>query len=174
MALLLLDELRGRDSGLVIDEYEHSLQTATRAERAGADPEIVVAALLHDTGKAITDRDHGCVAAEMLTGSVRSEVVWLVKVHQSFTAVELNRRYHYRYERYRHVLHPSFGLAKRFVDDWDLLSRDPEYDTLPVEHFAPLVREILDRPARYPATPPFGKRLARTIKRRVRTALGPR
>ena len=43
--------------GLVIDDFEHSLQTATRAERAGADPELVVAALLNDAGKAVTVRD---------------------------------------------------------------------------------------------------------------------
>jgi predicted HD phosphohydrolase len=168
IALQLLDVLRGSDSGLAIDDHQHSLQTATRAERAGADPELVVAALLHDTGKAITRRDHGRVAAEMLAGSVRPEIVWMVKVHQSFTAVEMNRRVRYRHARYRHVFHRGYGLAKHFVDDWDLPSRDPAYDTLAVEHFAPLVHEILADPVRYPRRVPLGKRLARTIRRRIR------
>ena len=141
---MLLEGLRGRDSGLGIDDYEHSLQTATRAERAGADAEIVVAALLHDSGKSITSRDHGRVAAEMLAGSVRREVVWLVREHQDFTAKKLATGAR-RYARYRHTVHPGYQLAKRFVDEWDLPSRDPAYDTLPVEHFEPVVHDVLGR-----------------------------
>jgi putative nucleotidyltransferase with HDIG domain len=141
MALTLLDALRGRDSGLVLDDYQHSLQTATRAERAGADRELVTAALLHDVGKAITRRNHGRVAAEILAGAVRPEIVWLVSVHQDFTAVGLDngRR---RRARYRHRLHPRYALARRFVDEWDLPSRDPEYDTYPVEHFTDQVHAV--------------------------------
>jgi predicted HD phosphohydrolase len=142
VALLLLDQLRGLDSGLGIDDYAHSLQTATRAERAGAEPELVVAALLHDSGKAITMGNHGVIAAEVLAGPVHPNVVWTVRVHQDFTSAELDNG-HGRRARYRHALRPGYAMAKRFVDEWDLPSRDPSYDTLPVEHFAPLVHDVL-------------------------------
>ena len=142
MALVLLDGLRGRGT-LALDDFEHSLQTATRAERAGADAELVVAALLHDAAKAIVHQRHGRVAADILAGSVRPEIVWLVRVHSDFTALE--PRLGGRHARYRHVLHPGYQLAKRFVDEWDLPSRDPAYDSFPVEHFVPLVRDVLGR-----------------------------
>jgi predicted HD phosphohydrolase len=147
VVLSLLESLRGHDTSDGVDDYQHSLQTATRAERAGADPELVLAALLHDSGKAVTFRRHDRVAAEMLAGAVRPEVVWMVGVHEEFTSrFRTNGRA--KHARYRHVLHPAYGLAKRFADEWDAPSRDPEYATLPLEHFAPLVHELFGRAKR--------------------------
>jgi len=37
-------------------------------------------------------------------------------------------------------------VAARFADEWDQVSFDPAYDTLPLEHFLPMVREIFGRP----------------------------
>ncbi len=47
------------------------LQTATRAEEAGADPEMVVAALCHDIGKYVSVPNHPRIAAEILRPYVR-------------------------------------------------------------------------------------------------------
>jgi predicted HD phosphohydrolase len=124
-----------------MDNFDHSLQAATRAERAGADRELVVAALLHDAGKAVTSRGHDRVARGMLAGAVRPRVAWMIGVHQDFTAIQFNNG-RGRWARYRHVLHPGYGLAKRFVDEWDLPSRDPEYEPFPLEHFVPIVHEV--------------------------------
>ena len=170
MALVLLEGLRGRDSGLVIDDYEHSLQTATRAERAGADRELIVAALLHDAGKAVTTGDHGRVAAAMLSGCVRRSVAWTIAVHQDFTSAAIDNG-RGRLARYKHALHPSFRAARRFVDEWDVPARDPDYDTLPVEHFAPMVHEVLrPRPRRRSLVRRVGGRIRRMLRgeRRVR------
>ena len=52
--LAMLMKLQGPKLGYKVDRYEHSLQTATRAERDGADTETIVAALLHDLGKGST------------------------------------------------------------------------------------------------------------------------
>ena len=41
---------------------------------------------------------------------------------------------------------PWFDLAAQFADDWDQIAFDPDYDTLPLEHFEPLVREMFARP----------------------------
>ena len=51
------------------------LQTATRAERAGADDEMIVASLCHDIGKVVSVANHPGIAAEILKPYVRSEVV---------------------------------------------------------------------------------------------------
>ena len=48
--LMNLGRLRGPTLGYQIDRYEHSLQSATRALRAGESIDLVVGALLHDIG----------------------------------------------------------------------------------------------------------------------------
>ena len=35
----------------------------------------------------------------------------------------------------------ELDLAAQFADEWDQTAFDPDYDTLPLEHFEPLVRE---------------------------------
>ena len=50
----MLRSLAGITDGFAVDQLTHSLQTATLAERAGADDELVVAALCHDIGKAVS------------------------------------------------------------------------------------------------------------------------
>src|ERR1017187_1423263 len=49
--LALLESLSTVVDGFAVDQLTHCLQTATRAERAGADDELVVASLCHDIGK---------------------------------------------------------------------------------------------------------------------------
>src|SRR4051812_18444628 len=51
--------------GFPVPRLEHSLQTATRAERAGEDDEYLVCALLHDIGDTIAPQNHAAIAAEM-------------------------------------------------------------------------------------------------------------
>ncbi|MFM7225892.1 MAG: HD domain-containing protein [Actinomycetota bacterium] len=144
--LELLRSLAGITDGFAVDQLEHSLQTATRAERAGADPEVVFASLLHDIGKAISVPNHPEIAAAIIRPYVRDEVYEMIRVHQDFQG----RHYYHHFgadpdarERYR--AEPWFDLAARFADEWDQIAFDPEYDTLPLEHFEPLVRERMAR-----------------------------
>jgi predicted HD phosphohydrolase len=51
-----LKKLQGDKLGYHVDRCEHSLQTATRAFRDGADEETVVVALLHDIGDLLAPR----------------------------------------------------------------------------------------------------------------------
>lgn len=145
--LRLLRDLADIRCGFAVNQLQHALQTATRAVRAGADDQLVVAALCHDVGKAISDVGHAAIGAAIVAPYVRPEVTWLVRVHQDFQG-----RHYFRYlgrnpdARDRHRGHPSFGLAARFADEWDQVSFDPGYDTLPLEHFEPLVRRIFASP----------------------------
>ena len=82
--LALLRSLADITDGFATDQLTHCLQTATRAERAGADPEVVVASLCHDIGKAISVPNHPAIAAEILKPYVRDEVYSMIRAHQDF------------------------------------------------------------------------------------------
>jgi len=145
--LALLRSLAEITDGFATDQLTHCLQTATRAERAGADPEVVVASLCHDIGKAISVPNHPAIAAEILKPYVRDEVYSMIRAHQDFQG-----RHYYQHfggdpdarEQYRGQ--PWFDLAARFADEWDQTSFDPDYDTEPLEHFEPLVNEVFAKP----------------------------
>ena len=49
----------GLNIGVSVDLYEHSLQTATRALKDGADEETVVCGLVHDIGEVLVPACHG-------------------------------------------------------------------------------------------------------------------
>jgi predicted HD phosphohydrolase len=130
-----------------VDELTHALQVAAHAERAGYDDEIVLACLCHDVGKVFGDVGHGAMAAALLAPHVRDEVVEVVRHHSSFTA-----RYWGKVpegavdsrEQFRSAV--WFDLAARFVDEWDMASFDPSYDTPTLAHFDPLVRRLVVGP----------------------------
>ncbi|GAC1313008.1 MAG: HD domain-containing protein [Acidimicrobiales bacterium] len=142
----VLAMLRALDSvvvGFATDQLTHCLQTATRAERAGAEDDIVVAALCHDVGKFISVPNHPAIAAEILKPYVRAEVYWMIKAHQDFQG----RHYYHHFggdpnAREKYAGQPWYALAERFADEWDQTAFDPAYDTLPLEHFEPRVREL--------------------------------
>ncbi len=137
--------------GYKVSRLEHSLQTASRAERAGADEELVVAALLHDLGDELAPYNHAEIAAGILRPYVRPEVTWIVEQHGLFQA------YYYAHHlggdrnmRDRHRGHPWYEACAAFCENWDQASFDPAYPTLKLGHFEPLVRRIFSRPAHDP------------------------
>ncbi|HVC66853.1 MAG TPA: HD domain-containing protein [Acidimicrobiales bacterium] len=145
--LLLLGSLADVVDGFAVDQLTHCLQTATRAERAGADDEMVVASLCHDVGKAISVPNHPRIAAEILRPYVRDEVTQAILFHQEFQG----RHYFHHFDmdpdlRDNHRDEPWYPLAERFADEWDQTSFDPDYPTEPLAHFEPRVRAVFARP----------------------------
>ncbi len=135
--------------GFQVSQLVHGLQTATMAERAGADLDMVVGSLCHDMGKFISNANHPAIAAEMIRPWVSDEVYWVVKVHQDFEGLHYYARVGLDpMMRAKHAGHPNYGLAERFADEWDQNAFDPDYPTLPLEHFEPMVREVFSRPPR--------------------------
>jgi len=55
----LISGLKGLNIGNLVDMHEHSVQTATRALKDGADEETVVCALFHDIGEIMAPICHG-------------------------------------------------------------------------------------------------------------------
>jgi predicted HD phosphohydrolase len=144
----LLRSMKGDTLGYRIDRYEHSLQSATRALRDNARIDMVVAALLHDVGDVIAPANHSELAAAILEPYLDAESTWVVRHHGVFQG------YHYwdklgldKNTRDRYRDSPYFDAAANFCGAWDQVSFDPDYDTLPLETFEPMVREVFSRPA---------------------------
>jgi len=150
-------------SGYQVTRLEHSLQSASRAWRDGADIDWVVAALLHDIGDIYAPYNHDEYAAAILKPFVREQCTWVVEKHGDFqrlyyahhTGGDKNAR-----ERHRGI--PYFDDCALFCERWDQSSFDPDYDYLPLEFFAPMVREIFGRKAYDPAVILAGRRVALT------------
>ncbi len=141
--LMLLESLADIRDGFLTDQLTHSLQTATMAERAGADDEMVFASLCHDIGKAISVPNHGAISAEIIKPYVRDDVYHTILNHQDFQG----RHYYHHFgaptdlrDQFRDE--SWFSLCEEFTDDWDQQAFDPDYDTLPLDHFEPLVRKM--------------------------------
>lgn len=150
VARQLLGMIRGLSDitdGFSVDQMAHSLQTATRAERDGADEQVIVAALLHDVGKLISVINHPRIAAEILRPYVRDDVFHMVAHHQDFQG-----RWYYSHLgldpdlRVRHTGQPWFGLAEQFADLWDQKAFDPEYQSETLEYFEPMVVRVFAQP----------------------------
>jgi predicted HD phosphohydrolase len=148
----ILAVLRSTDEliqGFQVSQLVHGLQTATMAERAGADTDMVVAALCHDMGKMISNANHPAIAAEMIRPWVSDEAYWVVKVHQDFEGMHYYDRMGLDpMARLKHKGHPHYEAAERFADEWDQNAFDPDYDHEPLEHFEPMIREVFGRPPR--------------------------
>ena len=154
---LLLRELEGpflaaqeheSYGGYRVSRFTHGLQCATRAWRDGADIDWVVAALLHDIGDGLAPLNHDVMAAAVLRPYVRDQVAWCVEHHGLFQMVYYAE--HYGWDpaaREAHRGHPCFEDCAQFCERWDQASFDPAYASLPLEHFAPMVRELFARPA---------------------------
>jgi predicted HD phosphohydrolase len=152
----VLRELRSQADdpmeGYKITRLDHALQSATRAERDGADADWIVAALLHDIGDGLAPRNHDRFAAEMLRPFLREECTWVVEHHGAFQMVYYAHHYGWdRYERERYRDHPGYDACLAFCERWDQSSFDPDYAAEPLDHFAPLVQAVFARKPYDPA-----------------------
>lgn len=151
--LAYFEELHEGFPGEQVDRHEHCLQTATRAFRAGADEETLVAALLHDIGDRLAPDNHAEFAATVLKPYVTPATYWTVLHHGIFQGYffwhhfgkDRNLR-----EKFRG--HPCYEATRVFTDDWDSKAFDPNFDTMPVQAFEPMVRRLFARPAWGPLT----------------------
>jgi predicted HD phosphohydrolase len=65
------------------DALYHSLQVFELAREARPyDEEFLLAALLHDVGKAIAPGDHAAAGVEALRGAVTERTLWLIEHHR--------------------------------------------------------------------------------------------
>ena len=162
VGMRLLNALAGLDdatSAYRVSRFEHSLQSATRAWRDGADTDWVVAALLHDIGDLYAPYNHDEYAASVLRPYLREQCTWVVAHHGLF------QRYYYAHHfggdrevRRRHKDSPYYDDGVAFCERWDQASFDPGYTSLPLEHFRPMVDEVFARDPYRPEVIAAGQR----------------
>ena len=142
--LKLLD---GDFGGFPVDRLTHSLQTATRAHRDGRDEEYVICALLHDIGDTLGSYNHLDIAAAILKPFVSPENHWMVEKHGVFQGYyyfhHLGMERHLR-EQFKD--HPLYQRTAEFCAKYDAAAFDPDYDTLPLEFFEPMLRRVFAKP----------------------------
>tara|TARA_B110000503_G_scaffold135060_1_gene214936 strand:- start:1250 stop:1855 length:606 start_codon:yes stop_codon:yes gene_type:complete len=148
----IMDELRRQGDvsleGYPITRLDHGLQSATRAQRDGADIDWVVGTLLHDIGDGLAPQNHDRFSAEVIRPFVRWDVAWAVEHHGIFQMLYYAHHYGWnRDARDQFKDHACFQSCAAFCERWDQSSFDPDYDALPLEHFAPLVRQVFSRKA---------------------------
>jgi len=146
----ILDHLRlldGDYGGFPVDRLEHSVQTATRAHRDGRDDEYVVCALLHDIGDTLCAYSHPDVAGAILKPFVSEKNHWMVVNHGIFQGyyyfhhlgMDRNMRDQYRgHEYYQHT--------SEFCHKYDQAAFDPDYASMPLEAFEPMVMKLFEMP----------------------------
>ena len=144
--LTALVELDKGLSGYQITRLGHSVQSATRAWRDGADTDWVVSALLHDIGDIYAPYNHDEYAATILKPFVREQCTWTVEKHGDFQMLYYGHHVGGdRMKRDRHRGSPYFDDCAAFCERWDQASFDPAYDVLPLDFFAPMVHEVFAR-----------------------------
>ena len=138
----------GEDTGgFAVNRLEHSLQTATRAHRDGRDEEYVVCALMHDIGDLMGPANHAEIGAVIMKPYVSEANHWMMDKHGVFQGyyffhhIGLDRDMR---EQYRG--HPHFEYAAQFCHLYDQNSFDPDYDTMPLEAFEPMLRRVVASP----------------------------
>ena len=144
--LAWLGQMEG-PSPYAISRLDHCLQSATRAERDGADAETVAVALLHDIGDVIGTANHSEVAAALLRPYVSAQNYWIVRHHGLFQGYYWFQHYGRDADaRDRHKEHPHYEGCVRFCAEWDQNCFDPAYHHEPLAHFEPVVRALFARP----------------------------
>ncbi len=146
----LLEALRelGHDSGgFAVNRLEHSLQTATRAFRDGRDEEYVVCALIHDIGDLMGPANHAEIGAVIMKPYVSEANHWMLDKHGIFQGYYF---FHHlgldRDMREQFRGHPHFEHCAQFCHLYDQSSFDPDYDSMPLEAFEPMLRKVVERP----------------------------
>ena len=145
----VLEALKNLDSsvdGYQVTRLEHSLQSATRAEKDGADEEMVVATLIHDIGDNLAPHNHSQLVAAVLRPYVSEKIYWIMLHHGIF------QEYYYahhigrdRNARDKFKDHPYYKDAVDFCEKWDQKSFDPNYESYSLEYFEPKVRKLFSK-----------------------------
>lgn len=137
----LLNQCARYSFGMPVNVLQHCLQTATRAARANASDEMVLGALLHDVGIAISYPGHAQISASIIRTFVSDDVYEAVLHHHEFELAHYGHRIGQSTTmRNLYLSEPWYATAAKFADEWVQVSYDPGYVSYPLEEFIPLIK----------------------------------
>ena len=132
--------------GYQVSRLEHSLQSATRAFNNGESEEMVVATLLHDIGDELAPLNHSEYAASILKPYVSEKTHWIIEKHGEF------QMFYYAHhlggdqnKREKYKKHKYYETTINFCEKYDQNSFDPNFKSLPLKFFEPMVKRIFAR-----------------------------
>ncbi len=139
----LMRSLEADIGGFPVTRLEHSLQTATRAERDGRDEEYIVCALVHDIGDTLAPYNHPDIAAALVKGHVSEANHFMVAKHGIFQGyyfwdylgMDGNAR-----EAFRDS--PYFEYTEEFCAKYDQTAFDDSYKSNPLDYYEPMIRNV--------------------------------
>lgn len=135
--------------GYQINNYHHSLQTATLMYRDGLPEQDVMLGLLHDIGFTLCPDTHAEFAACVLGPYLSERNEWILRQHPVFQTHHIHG-YPGLDEQAREQFngHPWFEDCADFVARYDVVSIDPDVDIAPMDFFEPMVHRFFARPLR--------------------------
>ena len=132
--------------GYQVSRLEHSLQSATRAYNNKESEEMIVATLLHDIGDELAPMNHSEYAAAILKPYVSERTHWIIEKHGEF------QMYYYadclggdKNKREKYKDHEYYQDTIDFCEKYDQNSFDPNYESLPLKFFEPIVKKVFSR-----------------------------
>ena len=132
--------------GYQITRLEHSLQAATRAYKNGESEEMVVATLLHDIVDDLAPMNHSQYAASIIRPYVSEKTYWIILHHGLFqTYYSAHHLGGDRNARDKFKDHKYYQDTVDFCEKYDQSSFDPNYKSMSLEEFEPMVKKIFDR-----------------------------
>ena len=136
--------------GYQITRLEHSLQAATRAYKRGESEEMVVATLLHDIGDDLAPMNHSQYAASILRPYVSEKTYWIILHHGLFqTYYSAHHLDGDRNARDKFKDHKYYKATIDFCENYDQCSFDPNFKSMSLKDFEPLVKKIFTRDPYY-------------------------
>ena len=132
--------------GYKISRLEHSLQAATRAFKNKESDEMIVATLLHDIGDDLAPMNHSQYAASILRPYVSEKTYWIILHHGLFqTYYSAHHLGGDRNARNKFKNHKYFKATINFCENYDQNSFDPNYKSMTLKQFTPMVKRIFSR-----------------------------
>tara|TARA_Y100001968_G_C19203738_1_gene641266 strand:- start:273 stop:830 length:558 start_codon:yes stop_codon:yes gene_type:complete len=132
--------------GYQITRLEHSLQAATRAYRNNESEEMVVATLLHDIGDELAPMNHSQYAASIIRPYVSEKTYWIINHHGLFqTFYSAHHLGGDRNARDKFKDHKYYQATVDFCEKYDQSSFDPDYKSMTLKEFEPMVKRIFSR-----------------------------
>ena len=136
--------------GYQITRLEHSLQAATRAYKNGENEEMVVATLLHDIGDDLAPMNHSQYAASILRPYVSERTHWIIQHHGLFqTYYSAEHLGGDKNARDKFKNHEHYQATIKFCENYDQCSFDPNYESMSLEDFSPMIRRIFSKTPYY-------------------------